>query len=160
MFSMRRRACAMLCAVALGACTTPAQSLRFRPPRGWIEVPGGMPHARMWMPVHADQVLTLVETRRSSLPGIASLRLYIRRHPGLNDQTLVAIFPYRVCNRQRSILIHLREVNPVTGQPEIEEVLWTISNGRVYFATYSRLAIVPDDSAAEASIRSICALGS
>lgn len=131
----------------LCACSSPAQSVTFKPPAGWVATPSFFGF-QAWHPSDDTQALVLFK-----LPVAADMNQALTES---NFQQLTVKRRERIdiCGRQPAIYI----AGTATGRRGTQklEMIMTTARGATYLAMYSRDLNVRANAQAETAIRTLC----
>lgn len=133
--------------LALGACSSPTQSVAFSPPVGWAATPSIF-GIQAWHTADGKQVLMLLRLPVAMNPSQAMQQ---SSFTSFNVETRKKIV---ICGRQPAVLVTGTGTNSSHAQ-NVEMVL-TSHAGASYMAMYARDSGVARNAQAERAIYSLC----
>jgi hypothetical protein len=133
-------------ALALVACSSPAQSVTFKPPAGWAATPSFFGF-QAW---HSsdDQALVLFKLPVTANMNQALTESNFRQFTVKRRERIV------ICGKQPAV--YLYGASTSDRGPQTVEMIMTTTDGATYMAMYARDTKMRPNAQAEAAIRSLC----
>jgi hypothetical protein len=143
----RRASWTLIAASVLCSCSSPVQSVTFKPPAGWAASPS-LFGFQAWHPKDNKQALILFKLPAATDPNRALSESNFRQFSTSLRERI------RICGNQPAIFLSGTGTG-ARGTQRLEMVMTSVG-GATYLATYARDEDVRPNSEAETAIRSLC----